>query len=589
MTAQQQPQSMSWLLAGGAVARDLLEALFASVDDAIYMVDPDGSVRVCNPAALRILGYDDAAELVGKPSHQTIHYQHRDGTPYPVAECPMLRPRQTGETVRVELDWFTRKDGRMVPVAYSSAPLATDRGRGAVVVFRDVSERLASEETARREAEERARAEELDASRGRILAAMDAERRRLGRDLHDGAQQRLLHVLLLLGDGKAALEGRGGDCSTILERATAEVRSAIDDVRQLAAGIHPAILTARGLGAAIESITARVPVPVDVDIPADRFAEPIEIASDAPAAVRSQVAAVAASLGVPTSLIDDPAPRSEPIAQKCGPQVLDPTLWENDDYGRDIGCGPPFRGGIHVDAHDSENCTAGFNVQSRSDGKPYVMTAGHCYEMSDIGRIFYARNSANGSDPIGPLHNRYYVRTRWALSMYEDAAIITVDDARHPERQLLRPWIVAGNQSQVTNPQFEIQGVGYSWEGKTLCFSGAISGGHCGTVEALGKARGHAGYIRMCPEGSTVGKTRIGDSGGPFFSVSSSDGGLAHGMLTGVPKREKPCISQYSSAASDAAKMNVDFVSTANTGNDGSHHCDSGWMWIDGQGCLLIL
>lgn len=279
MTAQQQPPSMSWLLAGGAVARDLLEALFASVDDAIYMVDPDGSVRFCNPAALRILGYDDPAELVGKPSHQTIHYQHRDGTPYPVAECPMLRPRLTGETVRVELDWFTRRDGRMVPVAYSSAPLATDRGRGAVVVFRDVSERLASEETARREAEERARAEELDASRGRILAAMDAERQRLGRDLHDGAQQRLLHVLLLLGDGKAALEGRGGDCATILERATAEVRSAIDDVRQLAAGIHPAILTARGLGAAIESITARVPVPVDVDVPADRFAESIEIAA----------------------------------------------------------------------------------------------------------------------------------------------------------------------------------------------------------------------------------------------------------------------------------------------------------------------
>lgn len=279
MTAQQQPQSMSWLLAGGAVARDLLEALFASVDDAIYMVDPDGSVRVCNPAALRILGYDDPAELIGKPSHQTIHYQRRDGSPYPVAECPMLRPRQTGETVRVELDWFTRRDGRMVPVAYSSAPLATDRGRGAVVVFRDVSERLASEEMARREAEERARAEELDASRGRILAAMDAERRRLGRDLHDGAQQRLLHVLLLLGDGRAALDGRGGDCNAILERATREVRSAIDEVRELAAGIHPAILTARGLGAAIESITARVPVPVDLHVPADRFAEPVEIAA----------------------------------------------------------------------------------------------------------------------------------------------------------------------------------------------------------------------------------------------------------------------------------------------------------------------
>ncbi|MBO9531899.1 MAG: PAS domain S-box protein [Solirubrobacteraceae bacterium] len=270
---------MSWLLAGGAVAHDLLEALIASVGDAVYMVDPDGRVRFCNPAALRILGYDDPADLVGKPSHQTIHFQHRDGSHYPAEECPMLRPRATGETVRVELDWFTRRDGRMVPVAYSSAPLATDQGRGAVVVFRDVSERLASEETARREAEERARAEELDASRARILTAMDAERRRLGRDLHDGAQQRLLHVLLLLGDGRAALDGRGGDCNEILARATAEVRAAIDDVRALAAGIHPPILTTRGLGAAIESVTARVPVPVDLDIPPDRFAEPVEIAA----------------------------------------------------------------------------------------------------------------------------------------------------------------------------------------------------------------------------------------------------------------------------------------------------------------------
>ncbi|MEH3053875.1 MAG: PAS domain S-box protein [Patulibacter minatonensis] len=271
--------STSWLLTGGAVAHDLLEALIASVDDGVYMVDPDGRVRFCNPAALRILGYDQAAELVGKPSHQTIHFQRRDGSHFPAEECPMLRPRQTGETVRIELDWFTRRDGRMVPVAYSSAPLATDRGRGAVVVFRDVSERLASEELARREAEERARAEELDASRSRILAAMDAERRRLGRDLHDGAQQRLLHVLLLLGDGRAALDGRGGDCAAILASATAEIRGAIDEVRQLAAGIHPAILTTRGLGAAIESITAHVPVPVDLEVAPGRFDDAIEIAA----------------------------------------------------------------------------------------------------------------------------------------------------------------------------------------------------------------------------------------------------------------------------------------------------------------------
>ncbi|MDQ8044677.1 MAG: PAS domain S-box protein [Solirubrobacteraceae bacterium] len=262
----------------GSDAHDLIEALIESVDDAIYLVDPDGRVQFLNPAALRILGYDLPEELIGKISHETIHYQHRDGSPFPAEECPMLRPRSTGETVREELDWFTRRDGRMVPVAYSSAPLATDQGRGAVVVFRDVSDRLASEEIKRREAAERARAQELEASRTRILTAMDAERRRLGRDLHDGAQQRLLHALLLLQDGKHSSDD---PAEREAARATAirEVRGAIEDLRELAAGIHPAILTNRGLSAAVESITARVPLPVDLAIADERFPEAVEVAA----------------------------------------------------------------------------------------------------------------------------------------------------------------------------------------------------------------------------------------------------------------------------------------------------------------------
>lgn len=270
------PRSVNLLV--GSVAHDLIEALIESVDDAIYLVDPDGRVKFLNPAALRILGYDEPSELIGRISHETIHFQRRDGSHFPAEECPMLRPRSTGETVREELDWFTRKDGRMVPVAYSSAPLATDQGRGAVVVFRDVSDRLASEETRRREAAERARAEELQASRARILTAMDAERRRLGRDLHDGAQQRLLHALLLLQDGK----WRSDDPATreaACAAATSEIRGAMEELRELAAGIHPAILTNRGLSAAIESITARVPLQVDLAISDERFPEPVEVAA----------------------------------------------------------------------------------------------------------------------------------------------------------------------------------------------------------------------------------------------------------------------------------------------------------------------
>jgi len=63
-----------------------------------------------NPAALRTLGYQDERQLLGRPSHETIHYLRRDGTPFPAAERRLVRPRLNGEAVRVEEDWFVRQD-----------------------------------------------------------------------------------------------------------------------------------------------------------------------------------------------------------------------------------------------------------------------------------------------------------------------------------------------------------------------------------------------------------------------------------------------------------------------------------------------
>jgi PAS domain S-box-containing protein len=116
-----------------------LHAAVAASPDALYIVDPRGRIRFLNRAALQILGYEDERQLLGRISHDTIHYRRPDGTPFPVAECPMLRPRLTGETVRVDNDWFVRQDGSLVAVAYSSAPVPLQDGRGAVVSFRDIS------------------------------------------------------------------------------------------------------------------------------------------------------------------------------------------------------------------------------------------------------------------------------------------------------------------------------------------------------------------------------------------------------------------------------------------------------------------
>ncbi|RKQ92808.1 PAS domain S-box-containing protein [Solirubrobacter pauli] len=259
----------------GTAPRDVLAALLEAVADAVYLVDPDGRVVFANPAALRALGYEED-ELLGRVSHPTIHHSHWDGSHFPQAQCPMLRPRLTGETVRVYGDCFWRKDGSKFRVAYSSAPLAMPEGRGAVVVFRDVTSRMEDEVAARREAVERARAAEIHASRARIVEAADAERRRLGRDLHDGAQQRLVRVLLAL-----RLAGRGADDATraLLDAAAGDVDAAIAELRELGAGIHPQILTNRGIAAAVESLTGPLPLLVEASIPEARYPAGVEAAA----------------------------------------------------------------------------------------------------------------------------------------------------------------------------------------------------------------------------------------------------------------------------------------------------------------------
>jgi PAS domain S-box-containing protein len=250
-----------------AVAQALAE-LITTVADAVYVVDSDGRVAYANPAALAILGYaEHPGELLGQPSHRLIHHSRPDGTPFPEAACPLLAPRVTGETVRIEDDHFIRRDGAFVPVAYSSAPLATGLDHGAVVVFRDTTQLRRAEAAARHAAVEQARAEELHASRARILAAADDERRRLSRDLHDGAQQHLVNVLLSLQLSQSQADGSRR--AQLLEQAVAETRNAIGELRSLTTGLAPAILTNRGLVAAIEAraTTAPLPVRVSADTP----------------------------------------------------------------------------------------------------------------------------------------------------------------------------------------------------------------------------------------------------------------------------------------------------------------------------------
>jgi PAS domain S-box-containing protein len=106
--------------------------------------------------------------------------------------------------------------------------------------------------------------EELAASRRRIVAAGDAERRRLERNLHDGAQQRLVGLAVTLRLAERRLDADPPAARALLHAAGAELEQALAELRELARGLHPAVLTERGLGPAIEALATRAPVPVEV-------------------------------------------------------------------------------------------------------------------------------------------------------------------------------------------------------------------------------------------------------------------------------------------------------------------------------------
>jgi signal transduction histidine kinase len=125
----------------------------------------------------------------------------------------------------------------------------------------------------------RARLEELRASRMRIVDAGDAARRRLERDLHDGAQQQLVALALDLRLLKARVHG-DGDSAALVERANAKLAAALEELRELARGIHPAILTDRGFVPAVQALTRRVSLPIDCDLPIEgRLPDPVEAAA----------------------------------------------------------------------------------------------------------------------------------------------------------------------------------------------------------------------------------------------------------------------------------------------------------------------
>jgi signal transduction histidine kinase len=115
---------------------------------------------------------------------------------------------------------------------------------------------------------------QLAASRARIVAAADAERRRLERNLHDGAQQRLVALALTVRLAERRIESDARAARELLSSASSELEQALAELRELARGLHPAVLTDRGLGPALGALAERAPVPVAVDAAVDERLPP---------------------------------------------------------------------------------------------------------------------------------------------------------------------------------------------------------------------------------------------------------------------------------------------------------------------------
>jgi PAS domain S-box-containing protein len=227
----------------------------------VVTMDAGGRVIGWNHAAEAIFGYsaDEAdgremAELIVPPH---LREAHRRG---------LARYLQTKRGVvldrRLELTGM-RRDGSEFPVELTITRIALAGPPTFTGYLRDITARVTAER-------------ELRASRARLVEVADAERKRIQRNLHDGAQQRITSVLLTLG----RLRAQSSEPVALLDLAIDELAAGLEDIRTLAGGLHPALLSERGLAAAIEALALAVPMPIELEgLPDRRLPDTVEAAA----------------------------------------------------------------------------------------------------------------------------------------------------------------------------------------------------------------------------------------------------------------------------------------------------------------------
>ena len=211
-------------------------------------------------ALRQALGVDDLEVRLSLP---------HGGSTVDLAGTPVADDLAAGQT-----SWPIRRAGTVLGTVVAPVELAERRS----LVTKVLEAGSLAVEIARLRVELRHQLDEVEASRTRIVAAADDERRRIERDLHDGAQQRLVSIGLALRHAQHALGSADVEVSRTIDDAVAEITVTIDELRELARGLRPAALDA-GLGAALRDLARRAPLAVEVDADGQRFAPDIETAA----------------------------------------------------------------------------------------------------------------------------------------------------------------------------------------------------------------------------------------------------------------------------------------------------------------------
>jgi len=208
--------------------------------------------RAPEPAALRAA----LADALGDPS-LTLGYWIPDSERFVDSEG---HPMTLHDRAWTEVELKGRRVGAIVhhPTLAEEEELVRTAGAAAALAL----------ENQRLSAELRARIEELRSSRARLVEAGDAERRRLERDLHDGAQSRLVALAMKLRSARTRADDRP-ELASILDESSADLEASLDELRELARGIHPAVLSDRGLRPALEALVSRAPLPVEISSDVD--------------------------------------------------------------------------------------------------------------------------------------------------------------------------------------------------------------------------------------------------------------------------------------------------------------------------------